>query len=367
MTLNGADLNWATAGRNPGDYAVTVKVSDAAGSFDQKTVHHHLAAIGAGASREGRQLHGEGRPVTHGAASRRACERRVRGRRRPRCHAPHDPESDRSPRSMPTAASPTRRRHAAGRPAGDKQALERQRHLDLRRPRSGRGSQRRRLSRHHQSQPQHRHPGAVGSERRRALGAGSHRCARLHGDDRRRDESPRAGRHRRQRPSIRTCSRRNALAKEVAGTTSIIAYDHLGKVKWVSPPLSKQHPDIRRGATPVPPGGFTPGGLAWRRGLTAARLTANGAPVLLMRAEITNNDGYTYYVDAANQFHYAGCRAVTGLAPTRTVPAGPRSSSAVPTAASCRRWSHRIRLVPGIYGGARRTQGAAADCGRHRR
>ena len=32
-----------------------------------------------------------------------------------------------------------------------------------------------------------------------------------------------------------------------------------------------------------------------------------------MRAEITNNDGYTYYVDAANQFHYAGCRAVTGL------------------------------------------------------
>ncbi len=95
---------------------------------------------------------------------------------------------------------------------------------------------------------------------------------------------------------------------------NIIAYDHLGKVKWVSPPLSKPHPDIRRGATPVPPGGFTPGGLAWRRGLSAARLTANGAPVLLMRAEITNNDGYTYYVDAANQFHYAGCRAVTGLA-----------------------------------------------------
>lgn len=94
---------------------------------------------------------------------------------------------------------------------------------------------------------------------------------------------------------------------------SIIAYDHLGKVKWVSPPVSKPHPDIRRGATPVPPGGFTPGGMTWRRGLSAARLTANGAPVLLMRAEITANDGYTYYVDANNQFHYAGCRAATGL------------------------------------------------------
>ena len=94
---------------------------------------------------------------------------------------------------------------------------------------------------------------------------------------------------------------------------SIVAFDHLGKVKWVSPPLSKPHPDIRRGATPVPPGGFTPGGLAWRRGLSVARLTAGGAPVLLLRAEIPVNDGYSYYVDAANAYHYAGCRAVTGL------------------------------------------------------
>ncbi|MBK8741484.1 MAG: VCBS repeat-containing protein [Betaproteobacteria bacterium] len=93
----------------------------------------------------------------------------------------------------------------------------------------------------------------------------------------------------------------------------IVAYSHLGTVKWVSPPLSKPHPDVRHGATPVPPGGFTPGGLAWQRGLSVARLTAGGAPVLLMRVEIPHNDGYTYYVDAANQFHYAGCRAVTGL------------------------------------------------------
>ena len=35
-------------------------------------------------------------------------------------------------------------------------------------------------------------------------------------------------------------------------------------------------------ATPVPPGGFTPGGLAGQRGLSVARLTAGGAPVLLL-------------------------------------------------------------------------------------
>ena len=62
----------------------------------------------------------------------------------------------------------------------------------------------------------------------------------------------------------------------------IVAYTHLGTVKWVSPPLSKPHPDVRHGATPVPPGGFTPGGLAWQRGLSVRRLTAGGAPVLLM-------------------------------------------------------------------------------------
>ncbi|MCC6193284.1 MAG: PASTA domain-containing protein, partial [Burkholderiales bacterium] len=94
---------------------------------------------------------------------------------------------------------------------------------------------------------------------------------------------------------------------------SIVAFDHRGKVKWVSPPVSKPHPDIRRGATPVPPEGFTPGGLTWGRGLSAARLRAGDPPVLLMRAEITNSYGYTYYVDAASQGHYAGCRAATGL------------------------------------------------------
>ena len=100
---------------------------------------------------------------------------------------------------------------------------------------------------------------------------------------------------------------------------NILAFDHLGKVKWVSPPLSKPHPDIRRGATPVPPGGFTPGGLAHGRGLSVARLSAGGPPVLLMRAEIPVNDGYTYYRDAANADHYAGCRAVTGLAADENV------------------------------------------------
>ena len=94
---------------------------------------------------------------------------------------------------------------------------------------------------------------------------------------------------------------------------NIVAYDHLGKVKWVSPPLSKPHPDIRRGATPVPPGGFTPGGLAYGRGLSVARLTAGGPPVLLMRAEIPRNNGVTNYTDAAGVVRYADCRAVTGL------------------------------------------------------
>ena len=36
MTLTGADLNWPTTGKSPGDYAVTVKVSDAGGLSDQK-------------------------------------------------------------------------------------------------------------------------------------------------------------------------------------------------------------------------------------------------------------------------------------------------------------------------------------------
>jgi len=94
---------------------------------------------------------------------------------------------------------------------------------------------------------------------------------------------------------------------------NIIAYDHLGKVKWVSPPLSKPHPDNSRGAPTVPPGGLTPGGLAYGRGLSVARLAADGAPVILMRAEIPHNDAYTYYYDTSNVGHYAGCRAVTGL------------------------------------------------------
>jgi len=93
----------------------------------------------------------------------------------------------------------------------------------------------------------------------------------------------------------------------------IVAYDHLGKVKWVSPAVSKQIPEIRRNPAAVPPGGFNIGGMTWGRGLGVARLTAAGAPVLLMRADIANNDGYYYYVDENNQGHYAGCRAVTGL------------------------------------------------------
>ncbi|MBK9441607.1 MAG: hypothetical protein IPN53_09935 [Comamonadaceae bacterium] len=38
-----------------------------------------------------------------------------------------------------------------------------------------------------------------------------------------------------------------------ANPDSIIAFDHLGKLKWVSPPLSKPHPDNSRGAATVPP------------------------------------------------------------------------------------------------------------------
>ena len=98
-----------------------------------------------------------------------------------------------------------------------------------------------------------------------------------------------------------------------AWNDNIIAYDHLGKVKWVSPPLSKPHPDNSRGAPVVPPGGLTPGGVAYDRGLSVARLTADGPPVLLMNVQIPHNDAYTYYYDTSNVGHYAGCRAVTGL------------------------------------------------------
>ena len=37
MTLSGADLGWPTAGRAPGDYAVTVRVTDSSGATDQKS------------------------------------------------------------------------------------------------------------------------------------------------------------------------------------------------------------------------------------------------------------------------------------------------------------------------------------------
>jgi RHS repeat-associated protein len=94
---------------------------------------------------------------------------------------------------------------------------------------------------------------------------------------------------------------------------NLLAIDHTGHVKWVSPPLSKPHPDIRRGSAPVPAGGFTPGGVAYGSSPSVARLKAAGPPVLLMRTEISVNDGYTSYQDAANVTHQAGCRAVTGL------------------------------------------------------
>ncbi len=37
MVLSGATLSWATTGKAPGDYAVTVRVTDGAGAFDQKS------------------------------------------------------------------------------------------------------------------------------------------------------------------------------------------------------------------------------------------------------------------------------------------------------------------------------------------
>ncbi len=37
MTLNGADLSWPTLGRSPGDYPVTVRVTDSSGATDQKS------------------------------------------------------------------------------------------------------------------------------------------------------------------------------------------------------------------------------------------------------------------------------------------------------------------------------------------
>jgi beta-lactam-binding protein with PASTA domain len=94
----------------------------------------------------------------------------------------------------------------------------------------------------------------------------------------------------------------------------ILAFDETGAVKWLSPPLSMPHPDKRVGNTPVPPGGFPIGSLAHRRGLSAARLTANSSPVLLLRGAIVTNDGTTNYQDANNTFRQAGCRAVTGNA-----------------------------------------------------
>jgi RHS repeat-associated protein len=94
---------------------------------------------------------------------------------------------------------------------------------------------------------------------------------------------------------------------------NLVAFDHLGKLKWVSPPLSKPHPDNSRGAPTVPPGGLTIGGLAWERGLSLARLSADGPPVLLMNVQLSNNDGDTLYHDTSARPHYAGCRAVTGL------------------------------------------------------
>ncbi len=47
MTLSGAMLNWSTSARTAGDYTVTVRVTDAAGAFDQKSFTVTLQASAA--------------------------------------------------------------------------------------------------------------------------------------------------------------------------------------------------------------------------------------------------------------------------------------------------------------------------------
>ena len=222
MTLSGADLNWSTVGRNPGDYAVTVKVSDPAGSFDQKTFTVTLAAIGAGAGRGRRHLRGAGRRNAHRFRAGGARQRLEPGRQRHRCTQAHRPDRRQPDRvrgrrfvRVPGAGKP------AGRPAGDNQDLERQRDVVVRRARGDRRSQRRRLSRRHQPQPQRRHPGAFGAGRRGALGTGRDWRNRLPGDDRGRDEPPRARRHRRQRSSrVRAHNQVRARREQLARPAS---------------------------------------------------------------------------------------------------------------------------------------------------
>jgi RHS repeat-associated protein len=317
MTLTGAALNWSTSGRNPGDYLVTVKVSDAAGLSDQKsfTVTLSPAAPGPVAKDDSYSVKVSrtltvsapgvlANDVYAGANPLTATRLTNPGLGTLNAFNADGGFTYQAPATVPGTPLTMAREWNTSSGGSD-------RYHELVADLNGDG-----------------YPDVVSFDNNGGIRArsgldgvqlwsadktGATDC-RLNSGAGSMDSRVLADIDDSGHPSLAQttlCDRTDPTGS--AWDDSILALDHLGKVKWVSPPLSKPHPDIRRGATPVPPGGFTPGGLARGRGLSVARLSAGGPPVLLMRAEIPHDDGLTFYVDAAGVGHYAGCRAVTGL------------------------------------------------------
>ena len=94
----------------------------------------------------------------------------------------------------------------------------------------------------------------------------------------------------------------------------VLAYDNEGKPKWISPRISRPHPDARPpggGAEPPDPLLYTAFSL-YGMNPSVARLSPETTPTLLVRAKITPSEGWYTQPDGTGKA--AGCRALTGRA-----------------------------------------------------
>ena len=94
----------------------------------------------------------------------------------------------------------------------------------------------------------------------------------------------------------------------------IFAFDATtGKVKWMSPQVSRAHPDVRLAGGVVPTqerDKHVYEGTSWAS-MHVARLTANGTPTLMFRKVISRDE--SAYNDPTGTIRGAGCRGLTGV------------------------------------------------------
>ena len=313
MTQNGANLSWSTSGRSPGDYAVTVRVTDAAGLFDQKsfTVTLQQSAPGPAAKDDSYTVKVSqvltvpapgvlGNDIYAGVGALTAARLTDPGVGAVTAFNADGSFTYQAPATVPGEAFTMAKQWNAT--AGSDRYHELVADLN--------GDGKPDIISFDNNAGIRAWSGVNGGQLWSADRTGATDCAWNYGigsmDSRVLADIDDSG-----HPSLAQTS--VCFREGTSKPDSIIAFDHLGKLKWVSPPLSRPHPDNSRGASTVPQGGLTIGGVADGSGLSAARLTADGPPVLLMNVQISNNDGATLYHDTSARPHYAGCRAITGL------------------------------------------------------